>query len=292
MKRNRFHCIYRVHDEPDEEKLQELRQTMTTFGVKCGNLTQSREMSALLKQLKAHPQGYTLKVHVLRSLKQAQYRASPDGHYGLAKNDYTHFTSPIRRYSDLIVHRVFDSYLCKSGADSALPKPDIQYRQAKLDSLGEHLCITERNSVDAERESVKTKLLEFYERELDREHKQSFSAVITDIKNHGLYIEITDTMAFGMVHISTLDDDFYHLSEDGTRIIGRRKNKTYTIAQHIRVQVERVDRFKRQIDFRIANEQMKKPGSARKKAPPTLAQNPKELSALRKARRKQRAKSK
>ncbi|NCG08257.1 MAG: RNB domain-containing ribonuclease, partial [Verrucomicrobia bacterium] len=288
MKRNRFPCLYRVHDEPEEEKLQELRQTMVSFGISCGNLTKSREMSALLQQLKEHPQGYTLKVHVLRSLKQAQYRASADGHYGLAKSDYTHFTSPIRRYSDLIVHRVFDGYLCKTGADSALPKPDAKYPQAKLDSLGEHLCITERNSVDAERESVKTKLLEFYERELNKDDKQSFGAVITDIKNHGLYIEITDTMAFGMVHISTLDDDFYHLSEDGTRIVGRRKKKTYTIAQHIRVQVERVDRFKRQIDFRIVPEDKKRKPPTQKKKQPNTAESPKELTALRKHRRSNR----
>jgi ribonuclease R len=288
MKRHRFPCVYRVHDEPDEEKLQELRQTMITFGVTCGNLSKSREMSALLKQLKEHPQGYTLKVHVLRSLKQAQYRASPDGHYGLSKSDYTHFTSPIRRYSDLVVHRVFDGFLCKSGADSALPKPDIQYPQSKLESLGEHLCITERNSVDAERESVKTKLLEYYERELDKDDKQSFNAVITDIKNHGLYIEITDTMAFGMVHISTLDDDFYHLNEDGTRIVGRRKKKTYCIAQHIRVQVERVDRFKRQIDFRIVSEEKKGRAAQKKPSNSTVARSPKELTALRKKRRNNR----
>jgi ribonuclease R len=290
MKRNRFPCLYRVHDEPDEEKLQELRQTMVSFGLSCGNLTKPREMSALLQQLKEHPQGYTLKVHVLRSLKQAQYRASADGHYGLAKNDYTHFTSPIRRYSDLVVHRVFDGYLCKAGTDSALPKPDIQYPQAKLDSLGEHLCITERNSVDAERESVKTKLLEFYERELDKDNKQSFGAVITDIKNHGLYIEITDTMAFGMVHISTLDDDFYHLSDDGTRIVGRRKKKTYTTAQHIHVQVERVDRFKRQIDFRIVpHAEANKPVSVKKKQN-TVAASPKKLANIRKQRRNNRSK--
>ncbi len=290
MKRNRFPCLYRVHDEPDEEKLQELRQTMVSFGLSCGNLTKPREMSALLHQLKEHPQGYTLKVHVLRSLKQAQYRASADGHYGLAKNDYTHFTSPIRRYSDLIVHRVFDGYLCKTGTDSALPKPDIQYSQAKLDSLGEHLCITERNSVDAERESVKTKLLEFYERELDKDDKQSFGAVITDIKNHGIYIEITDTMAFGMVHISTLDDDFYHLSDDGTRIVGRRKKKTYTIAQHIHVQVERVDRFKRQIDFRIVPHAEANNPLPVKKKQNTIAASPKKLANIRKQRRNNRRK--
>ena len=101
MKRNRFPCLYRVHDEPDEEKLQELRQTMGTFGVPCGNLSKANEMSKLLQILKEHPQGYTLKTHVLRSLKQAQYRALPDGHYGLAKSDYTpvsytHLTLPTK----------------------------------------------------------------------------------------------------------------------------------------------------------------------------------------------------
>ena len=251
MKRKNFPCVYRVHDEPEDEKLQELRETMITFGLTCGNLGKPREMSVLLKKLKEHPQGYTLKVHVLRSLKQAQYRASADGHYGLAKPDYTHFTSPIRRYSDLVVHRVLDSYLHKQGADSALEKPDIRYTQGKLQSLGDHLSVTERNSVDAERESVKTKLLEFYDHELKKPQKQSFKAIITDVKNHGLFIELTDSLAFGMVHISTLDDDFYHASDDGTALIGRRHKQTYTLGQYIMVQVERVDRFKRQIDFRV-----------------------------------------
>ena len=251
MKKENFPCIYRVHDEPEEEKLKELRETMLTFGVQCGNLSKPREMSAMLKKLKEHPQGYTLKVNVLRSLKQAQYRASSDGHYGLAKPDYTHFTSPIRRYSDLIVHRVLDSYLHKIGADSALDEPDISYTQGKLESLGDHISVTERNSVDAERESVKTKLLEFYDRELKKETKQHFKAIITDVKNHGLFVELTDTLAFGMVHISTLDDDFYHPNHEGTALVGRRKQRTYALGQYIMVQVERVDRFKRQIDFRV-----------------------------------------
>ncbi|MGB0742914.1 MAG: ribonuclease R family protein [Opitutales bacterium] len=253
MKRENFPSLYRVHDEPEEEKLQELRETMVSFGVQCGNLSKPREMTALLKKLKDHPQGHALKIHVLRSLKQAQYRASADGHYGLAKSDYTHFTSPIRRYSDLVVHRVLDTYLHKVGADSALENPEVRYSQGKLESLGEHLCITERNSVDAERESVKTKLLEFYERQLAKDHKQHFQAIITDVKNHGLYIELTDSLAFGMVHISTLDDDFYHPNSDGTALVGRRKKATYALGQHIMVQVERVDRFKRQIDFRVVH---------------------------------------
>ena len=251
MKRSNFPSIYRVHDEPEDEKLQELRETMITFGVQCGNLSKPREMSMLLKKLKEHPQGYTLKVQVLRSLKQAQYRASADGHYGLAKPDYTHFTSPIRRYSDLIVHRVLDGYMHKTGVDSAPNEPDIRYTQGKLLSLGDHLSVAERNSVDAERDSVKTKLLEFYERELKKPEKKSFKAIITDVKNHGLFIELTDSLAFGMVHISQLDDDFYHASNDGTSLIGRRTHKTYSLGQYIMVEVNRVDRYKRQIDFRV-----------------------------------------
>ena len=250
MKRQNFPCIYRVHDEPEEEKLRELRETMITYGVQCGNLQKPREMTNLLKKLKEHPQGYTLKIHVLRSLKQAQYRASADGHYGLSKPDYTHFTSPIRRYSDLIVHRVLDAYMHKTGVDSALAEPDIRYTQGNLQSLGDHISITERNSVDAERESVKTKLLEFYDRELQKEEKQHFKAIITDVKNHGLFVELTDSLAFGMIHISTLEDDFYHPNAEGTALVGRRKQRTFSLGQTIVVQVERVDRFKRQIDFR------------------------------------------
>jgi ribonuclease R len=204
-------------------------------------------------------------VHVLRSLKQAQYRASADGHYGLAKPDYTHFTSPIRRYADLIVHRVLDSYLHKVGADSALDNPDLRYSQGKLESLAEHVCITERNSVDAERESVKTKLLEFYDRELQKEEKQHFKAVITDVKNHGLFVELTDSLAFGMVHISTLEDDFYHPNEDGTALVGRRRKRSFALAQHIMVQVERVDRFKRQIDFRVVSGSDRETGKSKGK---------------------------
>jgi ribonuclease R len=253
MKRENFPSLYRVHDEPEEDKLAELRETMITFGVPCGNLTKPREMTSLLKKLKEHPQGYTLKVHVLRSLKQAQYRASADGHYGLAKPDYTHFTSPIRRYADLVVHRVIDTYLHKIGADSALPNPEVRYSTSKLESLGDHLSITERNSVDAERESVKTKLLEFYERQLEKDDQQHFRAIITDVKNHGLFIELTDSLAFGMIHISTLDDDFYHANADGTALVGRRTRQTYALGQHIMVKVERVNRFKRQIDFRVVN---------------------------------------
>lgn len=251
IRKTNIPSIYRVHEKPDKDKLKELRETMHAFGIQCGNLDKPREMTNLLKKLKEHPQGYTLKVQILRSFNQAQYRASADGHYGLSKPDYTHFTSPIRRYSDLIVHRVLDGYLHKIGSDSCLPDPDISYTQRALESICDHVSITERNSIDAERESVKLKLLEFYEKELRKEKKQHFKAIITDIKNNGLFVELTDTLAYGMVNISTLEDDFYHISSEGTALTGQRWQRTYSLGEYILVQVDRVDRFKRQIDFRI-----------------------------------------
>ncbi|MDP4692910.1 MAG: S1 RNA-binding domain-containing protein [Opitutales bacterium] len=175
-----------------------------------------------------------------------------------------------------------DGYMHKIGVDSAPNKPEIRYTQGKLESLGDHLCITERNSVDAERESVKTKLLEFFERQIAKDAKQSFRAIISDVKNHGLMIELTESLAFGMIHISTLDDDFYHPTEDGTALVGRRKKNTYTLGQYIQVQVERVDRFKRQIDFRVI------PSTETKSA---AGKSPKDLNALRKERRAKRAQS-
>ena len=115
--------LYRVHDDPDEEKLQEYRQQLATFGVNVGDLTRREEIVKLLQILRTHPQGYTLRTQLLRSLRRACYRATPDGHYGLAKKDYTHFTSPIRRYADLVVHRVFDQFLVKQAGPPEIVRP-------------------------------------------------------------------------------------------------------------------------------------------------------------------------
>ncbi len=252
LKADKIPAIYRVHEDPDPEKLRELRETLLLHGIQCGNLEKQEAMGALLKTLKEHPQGHSLRIHVLRSLKQARYSGHPDGHYGLAKSDYAHFTSPIRRYADLVVHRVMDYYLHRHKVASAPENPAHRYSQGKLESLADHLCITERNSVDAERESVKTKLLEFFERELHSDSPKRFKAIITDVKNHGFFIELIETGAFGLVHVSTLTDDLYLLNRDGDGMIGRRHRRTFTMGDTIEVEVERVDRFKRQIDFRVS----------------------------------------
>ena len=242
--------IYRVHDEPDSEKLNELREFLATYDIRTGDLTLRVEIVQLLAALAQHPQGYTLRTQLLRSLKKACYRGSPDGHYGLAKNDYTHFTSPIRRYSDLVVHRVFDHYLIKHEGQAEPANYVYGYNKAKMESIGEHLSLTEINSTEAERESVKIKLLEFFERELAKEKKTAFEAVITEVRANGLFIELVESMTFGFIPMSVLTDDVYTLNNAGDTLVGRRSKKAYALASRLMVAVAKVDRFKRLLDFR------------------------------------------
>jgi len=243
--------LSRVHDQPDPEKLSELRDHLATFGVESGDLTNRHEVTRLLAKIKQHPQGHALKTQFLRSLKQACYRASVDGHYGLFKKFYTHFTSPIRRYSDLVTHRIFDNFLERTGLAPA-GTTAVRYSQAELDDLGRHLSETERNSTDAERESVKIKLLEYFEREARREPKTQFTALVTDLRNHGFFVELRESLAYGFVPLSSLEDDLYFLSGDGLELTGRRTKRRILLGGEVQVEVFRVDRFKRQIDFRVA----------------------------------------
>jgi ribonuclease R len=249
---HRLPSLYRVHDEPDPEKLDELRQFLATFEIRTGDLTKREEIVKLLHTLQTHPQGYTLRTQLLRSLKKACYRGSPDGHFGLAKGDYTHFTSPIRRYSDLVVHRVFDHYLIKHEGYPAHADYSSGYTAAKMETLGEHLSLTEINSTEAERESVKIKLLEFFERELAKETKTIFAAVITDVRPHGLFVELVESMTFGFLPANALPEDYYNTNPAGTALIGRRTKRSFELGAKIEVLVDKVDRFKRLIDFRLA----------------------------------------
>jgi ribonuclease R len=235
--------LYRVHDQPDAEKLNDYRQFVSTFGIKVGDLTRREEVVKLLGILKTHPQGYTLRTQFLRSLKKACYRPTPDGHYGLHKKDYTHFTSPIRRYSDLVVHQVLQSYLVKGA---------VRHDVRGIQQLAEHLSLTEVNSSDAERESVKIKLLEFFERELNKKKRTAFAAIITDVRRHGFFIELVESMTFGFVSMDVLDGDYYQLNQEGNALVGRRKHRTYELNGRLDVVVDKVDRFKRIIDFRPA----------------------------------------
>jgi ribonuclease R len=183
-------------------------------------------------------------------MRKACYRASPDGHYGLNKPDYTHFTSPIRRYADLVVHRVFGTYLIKHLGYPAAGNPP-GYRASHIDNLAEHLSLTEINSTEAERDSVKVKLMEFFEREAEKKKKTVFNAIITDVRNHGFFVEIAEAGAFGMVPVSSLKDDFYVLNPSGSAFVGRKTKRKFELGGKTQVVVDKVDRQKRLIDFTV-----------------------------------------
>jgi len=263
-RQHRLPALYRVHDDPDEEKLAELRQFYGTFGLRTGDLTQREEITEVLRNLRTHPQGHVLRTQLLRSLKKAAYRSSPDGHYGLCKRDYTHFTSPIRRYADLVVHRVIQHYLITQGGYPSPPGYKFAYTAAKADRMGQHLSITEVNSQEAERESVKIKLLEFFERDMRKPQPSVFSAIVTEVRAHGLFIELEESMTFGFLAANALGPDFFNPSNDGDTLIGRRTKERIGLNDRLHVAVSKVDRVKRMIDFKRVDARTGKPvGSTR-----------------------------
>jgi len=245
LKRKGLPGIFRVHPDPDEENLEELRQFLQLFGISCGELTSKKEVSKALALINKHPISQVLRIKFLRSLKQACYRHTPDGHYGLAKTDYLHFTSPIRRYSDLVVHRVIEDYLRK--------KKPIKSGPERFESLAKHLSSTERTSVDAERESVKDKLLLIYKREIGKRPPVRHKAIITEINRRGFFIEIKDTLARGFIPMRTLPRDLrYRLSSNGTALVGKNPKNRLKLGQEIEAVIDKVFPSDKQLDFRLA----------------------------------------
>ncbi|PYK40812.1 MAG: ribonuclease R [Verrucomicrobia bacterium] len=245
LKNRAIPTIYRIHEDPDPEKLAEYREFVLSFGYKVGDLTHRAEVQRLLASIRGKPEEQALKIGLLKSLKRARYFPQPLGHYGLAKANYLHFTSPIRRYADLVVHR-------------ALAQHDGKYRSrtdmSQVASIAEHVSTTERTAADAEIESVRMKKLEFFQRQLDERNPQIFRAAIVDVRNYGLAVELPDILITGLVHVSSLSDDFYLFESSRRQLIGRRSRKRFSIGDEVRVFVVRVDAFKRQVDFAIASD--------------------------------------
>ena len=237
--------IYRVHEDPDPEKLAEYREFVLSFNHKVGDLSHRKEVQRFLASIRGRPEEQALKIGLLKSLKRARYAAQSLGHYGLAKANYLHFTSPIRRYADLVVHRT----LAERNSPRR-PKIDV----GQIESLANHISDTERNAAEAEIESVRLKKLQFFQEQLEQRNPQVFRAAIMDVRNYGLVVELPDALVTGVVHVSTLGDDFYIFDAAQRRLIGRRTRRRFSVGDEIRVFVARVDAFKRQIDFAIADQ--------------------------------------
>jgi ribonuclease R len=238
--------LYRVHDDPDPDKLLEFREFLLSHGIQAGDLSQRAEMQKLLKKIEGREGEAALKVNLLRSLKKAGYSPLPLGHYGLAKSDYSHFTSPIRRYADLLTHRAFNVLLQRRNAGKQLA------RSNQLDSICEHLSLTERLAAEAEREATRLKKLEFLESLVRKPHR--FAGTVSEVRNYGLLVEVPEILMTGLIHVSSLEDDFFSFDAVRRRLVGRSRKRVYQAGDHLLVRVSRVDRFKQQIDFTVVGE--------------------------------------
>lgn len=236
--------LYRIHEDPDPGKLRDYREYARSLGCKVGDVTQRRELQKLLAAVRGQPTEYAVTLGLLRSLKQARYSPQPVGHYGLAKKYYTHFTSPIRRYADLVVHRTLLATLNRTTPRPSSPRPDLA-------RLAEHISQTERNAAEAEKESVELKKIEYFQRQLRAGQPETFTAVVCGVRNFGLFVELSASLVQGLVHVSTLTDDFYQHDAKAERLVGKRTRRVIKIGDRVTVQVDKVDLFKRQIDFRL-----------------------------------------
>lgn len=231
--------VYRVHEPPNETRLQEYREEVLSHNLPCGNLRQRSEIQRLLHKLDSLPIGPALKIGFLKSLMRARYAVEPLGHYGLAKAKYTHFTSPIRRYADLVVHRAlfeknrFTTHALKQTAD--------------------HISDTERNSADAERDSKDVKLFAFLNAQLASGNPQPYDALVTDVRNFGFFVDVPGLAMSGLVPLSTVEDDFYVFDFARSHLVGRRTRRVIRLGDRLTVQVAKVDTFKKQVDFRLTS---------------------------------------
>lgn len=237
--------MYRIHEDPDEEKLARFLEFITIFGyvVKgAANEIHPRALQQLLEEVKGEPEEMVISKIMLRSMKQAKYDPQSLGHYGLAAEFYTHFTSPIRRYPDLIVHRLIRTYLIEKKTDAET----IAHWKGRLGEIAKHASEMERRAVDAERETDDLKKAEFMQDKIGEE----FDGVISSVTNFGLFVELPNTIE-GLVHVSYLTDDYYHFDEKYMAMIGERTGNVFRIGDEISVRVVAVNLDERSIDFEI-----------------------------------------
>ena len=234
---------YRIHDQPDPTKLETLREFVVKFGYKMKTSGTkgaiSKSLNALMDDCQGKKEQKLIETVALRAMMKAKYSTHNIGHYGLAFEYYTHFTSPIRRYPDTMVHRLLTKY--QDGARSA--------NQQKYEELCEHCSDMEQTAQMAERDSIKYKMVEFMEDKIGNE----YDAHISGIQSYGIYCEIDENHCEGMVPMRDLDDDYYDFDERNYCLVGRRHHHKYQLGDPIRIKVARANLEKRQLDFALAD---------------------------------------
>lgn len=240
--------IYRIHEDPKEDKLARFFEFITNFGLivkGTANQIHPAALQQVLDEVKGKPEEMVVSTVMLRSMQQAKYDTVSAGHFGLATDFYTHFTSPIRRYPDLIVHRLIREYLIKGDV-----RPEtLEKRAEQLPEIAEHSSKMERRAVDAERETDELKKTEFMVDKVG----EKFQGIISSVTNFGLFIELPNTIE-GLVHVSAMKGDYYQFHQNLLAMIGERTGKVYRIGDEVEVEVAKVDVDGREIDFKLLSE--------------------------------------
>jgi ribonuclease R len=240
--------LRRVHPRPEPEKLKAFADFAHSLGYKMTSELDRFALQRVLSQSAGKPEAYAVHYALLRSLKQAVYSPTEEGHYALASEDYCHFTSPIRRYPDLTVHRLLDRWL-RRNQSSRVSARSIGSDRTELAALGEHCSKTERRADIAERELIKLKLLTYLSERVGLE----LHVVITGVADYGFFGQAEDLPVEGLVHVSTLTEDYYDYDERSHSLIGRRTRRRYRLGDKVHVQVVRVDLQRRQLDLRVTD---------------------------------------
>ncbi len=234
--------LYRTHDNPDPEKMKSLATLINNFGYSIrfhNGEVYPKEVQKLLANAEDTPEEALISRLALRSMKQAKYTVANTGHFGLAAKYYTHFTSPIRRYPDLQIHRII-----KENLRAGLTEKRISHYDKILQQVSVQSSVTERRADEAERETIKLKKCEYMERHIGEE----FDGVISGVTNWGLYVELPNTVE-GLIHVNQLQDDYYHFDEEHYELVGERTKRVYKRGQPIRGIVAGTDKLLRTIDF-------------------------------------------
>jgi len=259
--------IYRIHEDPNEEKLRRFLEFITNFGYLvrgAGNSIHPRALQEVIEAVQGKPEEMVVSTVMLRSMKQAKYDPESVGHFGLSTDFYTHFTSPIRRYPDLIVHRLIRTYLIQGKLDNTTQD---KWKE-KLPDIAEHSSNMERRAVEAERETDSMKKAEYMMDKIGEE----YDGIISSVTNFGMFVELPNTIE-GLVHVSYLTDDYYRYDERSYAMIGERTGNVFRIGDEITVRVINVNKDERSVDFEVVG--MK--GSRRKfsKEQPTIIKSEK-----------------
>jgi ribonuclease R len=235
--------LYRIHEGPDSEKLKTLRSFLRVLGLtlKGGDNPTPLHFSILLKQIEGRKDEALIETLVLRSMRRALYSRKNIGHFGLAYEGYVHFTSPIRRYPDLLIHRAIHFVINKGKLSG------FHYGENAVDNFADYCSMTERRADDATRDAVYALKCSFMKEKLG----QKFLGTVTNATNFGLFVVLDDVYVEGLLHVTSLENDYYSFDPQRIMLKGKRTGKTYKIGDKIKVLVARVDVDSREIDFEL-----------------------------------------